>query len=133
MAKRWNERISDLENAISRLKEAIKDSEQISLSTLKDGVIQRFEFSLELSWKLLKTYLNNEGIDNFTTPKSVVREAFKIGILKDGNLWIKMIEDRNLTSHIYSQSMADSIYENITKKYLNELNLLLEFLKRSEF
>ncbi|MGL4998387.1 MAG: HI0074 family nucleotidyltransferase substrate-binding subunit, partial [Cetobacterium sp.] len=93
MAKRWNERISDLENAISRLKEAIKDSEQISLSTLKDGVIQRFEFSLELSWKLLKTYLNNEGIDNFTTPKSVVREAFKIGILKDGNLWIKMIED----------------------------------------
>ncbi|MGL5989301.1 nucleotidyltransferase substrate binding protein [Cetobacterium sp.] len=133
MAKRWNERISDLENAISRLKEAIKDSEQISLSTLKDGVIQRFEFSLELSWKLLKTYLNNEGIDNFTTPKSVVREAFKIGILKDGNLWIKMIEDRNLTSHIYSQSMADSIYENITKKYLNELNLLLDFLKRSEF
>ncbi|MGL5357310.1 MAG: nucleotidyltransferase substrate binding protein [Cetobacterium sp.] len=132
MAKRWNERVSDLENAISRLKEAIKDSEQIQLSTLKDGVIQRFEFSLELSWKLLKRHLDNEGIENFTTPKSVIREAFKMGVLKNGDVWIKMIEDRNLTSHIYSQSMADTIYDNITKKYLNELVLLLDFLKRCE-
>ena len=133
MGKRWSEKIKDLENAVSRLDEAIKDSKKIELSTLKDGVIQRFEFALELSWKILKTYLVNEGIDCVNTPKSVVREAYKAGIIKNGEIWIEMIDDRNLTSHIYSQSMADDIYLRITKKYFKELDLLFHFLKEMNF
>ncbi|MCX3066770.1 nucleotidyltransferase substrate binding protein [Cetobacterium somerae] len=133
MGKRWSEKIKDLENAVSRLDEAIKDSKKIELSTLKDGVIQRFEFTLELSWKILKTYLVNEGIDCVNTPKSVVREAYKAGIIKNGELWIEMIDDRNLTSHIYSQSMADDIYLRITKKYFKELELLFYYLKEMNF
>ncbi len=133
MGKRWSEKIKDLENAVSRLDEAIKDSKKIELSTLKDGVIQRFEFTLELSWKILKTYLVNEGIDCVNTPKSVVREAYKAGIIKNGEVWIEMIDDRNLTSHIYSQSMADDIYLRITKKYFKELDLLFHFLKEMNF
>lgn len=133
MGKRWSEKIKDLENAVSRLDEAIKDSKKIELSTLKDGVIQRFEFTLELSWKILKTYLVNEGIDCVNTPKSVVREAYKAGIIKNGEVWIEMIDDRNLTSHIYSQSMADDIYLRITKKYFKELELLFHYLKEMNF
>lgn len=133
MGKRWNEKIKDLENAVSRLDEAIKDSKKIELSTLKDGVIQRFEFTLELSWKILKTYLMNEGIDCVNTPKSVVREAYKAGIIKNGEIWIEMIDDRNLTTHIYSQSMADDIYLRITKKYFKELELLFHYLKEMNF
>lgn len=133
MGKRWSEKIKDLENAVSRLDEAIKDSKKIELSTLKDGVIQRFEFTLELSWKILKTYLVNEGIDCVNTPKSVVREAYKAGIIKSGEIWIEMIDDRNLTSYIYSQSMADDIYLRITKKYFKELDLLFHFLKEMNF
>ncbi|UPO98595.1 nucleotidyltransferase substrate binding protein (plasmid) [Cetobacterium somerae] len=133
MGKRWSEKIKDLENAVSRLDEAIKDSKKIELSTLKDGVIQRFEFTLELSWKILKTYLMNEGIDCVNTPKSVVREAYKAGIIKNGEIWIEMIDDRNLTSHIYSQSMADDIYLRITKKYFKELELLFYYLKEMNF
>lgn len=133
MGKRWSEKIKDLENAVSRLDETIKDSKKIELSTLKDGVIQRFEFTLELSWKILKTYLVNEGIDCVNTPKSVVREAYKAGIIKNGEIWIEMIDDRNLTSHIYSQSMADDIYLRITKKYFKELDLLFHFLKEMNF
>ncbi|MGL5210057.1 nucleotidyltransferase substrate binding protein [Cetobacterium sp.] len=133
MGKRWSEKIKDLENAVSRLDEAIKDSKKIELSTLKDGVIQRFEFTLELSWKILKTYLVNEGIDCVNTPKSVVREAYKAGIIKNGEIWIEMIDDRNLTSHIYSQSMADDIYLRITKKYFKELELLFYYLKEMNF
>ena len=133
MGKRWSEKIKDLENAVSRLDEAIKDSKKIELSTLKDGVIQRFEFALELSWKILKTYLVNEGIDCVNTPKSVVREAYKAGIIKSGEIWIEMIDDRNLTSHIYSQSMADDIYLRITKKYFKELELLFYYLKEMNF
>lgn len=133
MGKRWSEKIKDLENAVSRLDEAIKDSKKIELSTLKDGVIQRFEFTLELSWKILKTYLMNEGIDCVNTPKSVVREAYKAGIIKNGEIWIEMIDDKNLTSHIYSQSMADDIYLRITKKYFKELELLFHYLKEMNF
>lgn len=133
MGKRWSEKIKDLENAVSRLDEAIKDSKKIELSTLKDGVIQRFEFTLELSWKILKTYLMNEGIDCVNTPKSVVREAYKAGIIKNGEIWIEMIDDRNLTTHIYSQSMADDIYLRITKKYFKELELLFHYLKEMNF
>ena len=58
--KRWEERLDDLKNALDRLKEAIDDSKKFKLDTLKDGVIQRFEFSLELSWKALKNYLNSQ-------------------------------------------------------------------------
>ena len=133
MGKRWSEKIKDLENAVSRLDEAIKDSKKIELSTLKDGVIQRFEFTLELSWIILKTYLVNEGIDCVNTPKSVVREAYKAGIIKNGEVWIEMIYDRNLTSHIYSQSMTDDIYLRITKKYFKELELLFHYLKEMNF
>lgn len=133
MGKRWSEKIKDLENAVSRLDEAIKDSKKIELSTLKDGVIQRFEFTLELSWKILKTYLVNEGIDCVNTPKSVVREAYKAGIIKNGEIWIEMIGDKNLTSHIYSQSMADDIYLRIIKKYFKELELLFHYLKEMNF
>lgn len=56
--------------------------------------------------------------DRYDTIKSVVREAYKAGIIKSGEIWIEMIDDRNLTSHIYSQSMADDIYLRITKNIL---------------
>ena len=78
--KRWSERIKDLGNAIERLNEAIEDSNNYKLETLKDSVIQRFEFSLELSWKALKNYLNSQGILEATTPKQTIKEAFGIGI-----------------------------------------------------
>lgn len=132
MAKRWEERISDLNNAINRLEEAIEDSKKIELSTLKDGVIQRFEFTVELSWKALKNYLNSEGIDTAITPKSSVREAFKIEIIENVNTWIEMLDDRNLTSHIYNQLIADEIYERIVNQYYKELKNNFEFLKNKE-
>lgn len=132
MGKRWSERISDLEKSLARLAEAIEDSKKIELSTLKDGVIQRFEFVFELSWKALKIYINSEGIAEAKSPKSTIREAFKMSIIKDGNIWVDMAEDRNLTSHTYEENMANNIYEKIVNKYFNELNSLYDFLKTKE-
>lgn len=132
MSKRWSERILDLKNAVLRLEEAIEDSKKIELSTLKDGVIQRFEFTLELSWKALKIYLNEEGIEKVATPKSTIREAFKVGVIKNVDTWLEMIDDRNLTSHIYNQSVADDIYVRIVTKYIKELKSNLEYISRVE-
>ncbi|WP_293723987.1 HI0074 family nucleotidyltransferase substrate-binding subunit [uncultured Cetobacterium sp.] len=65
--------------------------------------MQRFEFTLELSWKILKTYLTNEGLDCVNTPKCLIRQAYKAEIIKNGEICLEMIDDRNLTSHIYSR------------------------------
>ena len=132
MGKRWSERVKDLGNAVSRLEEAIEDSKKYKIESLKDGVIQRFEFSVELSWKTLKNYLENEGVINITTPKQSIREAFAKEILKVPEIWIEMLNDRNLTSHIYDSSISDKKYENIVKKYFEEIKRNYEFLKNME-
>lgn len=132
MGKRWSERVKDLGNAVSRLEEAIEDSKKYKIESLKDGVIQRFEFSVELSWKTLKNYLENEGVINITTPKQSIREAFAKEILKAPEIWIEILNDRNLTSRIYDSSISDKIYENIVKKYFEEIKRNYEFLKNME-
>ena len=98
--KRWEERLIDLGNALERLNEAIEDSKNYKLETLKDSVVHRFEFSLELSLKALKNYLNTQGVLEATTPKQTIKEAFAKGIIENAEIWIDMLDDRNLTSHI---------------------------------
>lgn len=95
-----------------------------------DGVIQRFEFTFELGWKLLKALLVHEGIQ-CASPRSCIKESFRAGILVDGDAWIQMLEDRNQTSHIYDEAEAKSIYKKIKESYL-ELLLGLERKADSE-
>lgn len=130
--KRWEERITDLSNALERLNEAIEDSKTYKLETLKDSVIQRFEFSFELSWKALKNYLNDQGVLEATTPKQTVKEAFAKGIIENAEIWMDMINDRNLTSHTYNQTDANVIYENIVSIYYAEMLKNLEKLQTKE-
>lgn len=130
--KRWAERIKDLGNAIERLNEAIEDSNNYKLETLKDAVIQRFEFSLELSWKALKNYLNSQGVLEVNTPKQTIKEAFAMRMLKNGQVWLDMLNDRNLTFHTYNQSDANEIYENIVNIYYKEMLDNFENLKTKE-
>ncbi|WP_320045970.1 nucleotidyltransferase substrate binding protein [uncultured Ilyobacter sp.] len=132
MAKRWDERLSDYRNALERLKEAIEESKVINSSTVRDGVIQRFEFTLELSWKLMKYFLNSEGITEAVAPRSTIRSGFSNGIIEDAKLWIDMIEDRNLTTHTYSQSVSDEIYEKIISSYYRELEVFYLNIKDKE-
>ena len=127
---RWNEKINDFGKALLRLNEAIDESKNNQLSsTLKDGVIQRFEFCYEICWKLMKYYLENEGIQEAKSPKSTFREAFKIGIIEDGEEWIDMLNDRNLTSHVYDENVAIDIYEKILSKYFKRMNDMYILLK----
>ncbi len=101
-------------------------------SRSQDSVIQRFEFTIELSWKTLRKYLENEGIVDINSPKQTVRSGFENGILENGKIWIEMLNDRNITSHIYDQEIADKIYGNITEKYIDEIKILCEKLEKKE-
>jgi len=128
MGKKWEERVTDLKNSVLRLEEAVSDYEKYKIESLKDAVIQRFEFCVELSWKSLKSYMEIEGINNITTPKQTIREAFAKEILKNPEIWIEMLNDRNLTSHIYDKSVAERIFENIVNRYLKEIEKNSDFL-----
>lgn len=113
--ERIKEVYEDYKNAVKRLKEAL--DEDISISSLViDGTIQRFEFTFELAWKLAKSVLDYNGIIA-STPRSAVKEAFKAGMIKDGQGWIEMLENRNKTSHIYDEKQALEIYNQIKDKY----------------
>ena len=94
-----------------------------------DGVIQRFEFALELTWKTLKRALAMEGIEA-STPREVLTQAARAGWLPDEAPWLGMLKDRNLTSHIYDEATARAIYDRIRERYQPALAELLALLQR---
>lgn len=124
MVDRTKELLADYERALTRLQEGINSS--IDNDIIVDAVIQRFEFTFELSWKVMKSYLNSQGID-CRSPRQSIKEAFRMDLIQHGDPWIDMMMDRNRTSHIYDEIEANIIYKKIIT---NHINLLISFLNR---
>ncbi|WP_411678914.1 nucleotidyltransferase substrate binding protein [Clostridium thailandense] len=123
---RIKERFKDYNNAFLRLKEATNLDNKNDI--VIDAVIQRFEFTFELSWKLMKAYLEYEGIEETQSPRSTIKCAYKFGLIEDGDAWIDMMLDRNRTSHVYDEILAVQIYNNIKSHHKDLLeNLLYKF------
>jgi nucleotidyltransferase substrate binding protein (TIGR01987 family) len=111
----------DLKKALNKLEEsAIRNPHSDDI--ILDATIKRFEFTYELSWKLMKTILEYNGNNNGTSPRSSIREAFKTGLITDGDTWIKMLGDRNRTSHTYDEDCAYEIFDNIKSLYIPAFN-----------
>jgi nucleotidyltransferase substrate binding protein (TIGR01987 family) len=82
--------------------------------------------------KNIKTFLLDEGIIT-KSPKEALKEAFRFGLIKDEEIFLDMLEDRNQTSHIYSEEISKEIVLRIKKFYLSKLTeLSKELLKASE-
>jgi len=113
-------KLVNFSKALLRLEEGLAEYKDDN-TLLRDGIIQRFEFTFELAWKAMKEVFEDEGLIGLNTPKSVLKEAFAMGIIVDEKLWINMLSDRNATSHIYSESVATEICNNIVNKYFVEL------------
>jgi len=126
----YKQKFKNYENAIDRLNEGIEKYDYEN-DLLRDGLIQRFEFTFELAWKTLKAIFEDEGLIGLNSPKMVLREAFSAGIILNDELWLSMLSDRNATSHIYSEVIAKNICLNIVNKYIKALNnLKIEIRKR---
>ena len=120
----------DFESALQRLEEGLQVSDKSSLAI--DGIIQRFEFTFEISWKLMKAFMEEEGIIGVClSPKTTVRQAFKRELIIDGQGWIDMIGDRNRTSHMYDESMSRAIYINIQNKHIKLFRELRGFMQEN--
>lgn len=120
--ERIEEIYSDFSHALQRLEEALNE-DTAKGNIVIDGTIKRFEFTFELAWKLAKAILSYKGIEA-DSPRSAIKEAFKAEIIKDGEGWMDMLEDRNKTSYIYDEEQALEIYDKIKKSYFK---LLLDF------
>lgn len=113
-------KIEGYDNAIEKLNKSLeKDIKEDELYL--DAIIKRFEFSYELAWRLMKRFLSYEGVDA-QSPRAVIREAFNNGLINNPNVWLDMLEKRNLSSHTYNQETAETIYKFIKEKYIKELN-----------
>ena len=115
---RWKQRFDNFQRALHQLTLAMALKAQRPLSDLeKQGLIQGFEFTHELAWNVLKDYLEMEGIQGLVGSRSTAREAFKRGLVLDGEVWMDMIEKRNLSSHTYNQAVADTMVVSIAERY----------------
>ncbi|SMP57208.1 nucleotidyltransferase substrate binding protein [Anoxynatronum buryatiense] len=122
----------NFKKALDRLKEAVEEYQKENASdVVRDGVIQRFEFTYELSWKTAREYMKELGIVDLNAPKPVIKEAFAQKWITNEENWLLMLSDRNMTSHVYREEMAEEIAERIASCYVQEFEQLLTKLTGS--
>lgn len=133
---RWIQRLNHFVKALSQLKEAVDLAQQRPLSKLEQqGLIQAFEFTHELAWNTLRDFLEGRGVQHLYGSKDTTRQAFKTGLIANGEAWMGMINSRNLTSHTYDEATAAQIAAAIRESYFLEfeaLRIKLEELRREE-
>ncbi|MFC7372417.1 nucleotidyltransferase substrate binding protein [Fictibacillus iocasae] len=122
--ERLYEKLNDFKRASARLNDAL--GIQIDDDIVYDGVIQRFEFTFELSWKVMKMFLEYTGITDVKSPRSTIKEAFTYGLIEDEEHWLDMMIDRNKTSHLYDEDQAKLIYGKIKTHHSELLSSLCE-------
>lgn len=129
---RWIFRFDNFKRAFNLLREAIDISSEREMTQLeKEGIIQRFEYTWELAWKVLKDYLEHSGILLDTiTPSSVIKAAFAAKIINEGEIWMQALDARNKMSHTYNLKAFESIIVDIKKHYLDMMeNMYLKMLE----
>ena len=128
---RWIQRANSFGRAFSRLEAAVKLTEQRELSDLEaQGLIQGFEYTHELAWKTLKNFLEAQGIVNVYGSRDTTRVAFRNGLIENGEVWMDMVDKRNLTSHTYDEETATQVVTAICRTYFAEFERLLVRLEQ---
>ena len=117
-APKWHERLAIYKNAINRLTEVVALNKQRSLNQFeRDSLIKRFEFSYEMAWKLMMSYEKENGVSEVLGSKDVIRQAFRLSLVNNGEAWLEMVDTRNRTSHLYDEEMATDVMDEIIYTY----------------
>jgi nucleotidyltransferase substrate binding protein (TIGR01987 family) len=114
---RWNQRFANYEKAFLKLKEGIDLYAENANDLEKEGIIQRFEFTHELAWKVMKDFLQAKGIIEIIGSRDATRLAFQNDLIQNGDVWMQMIESRNRTVHTYQDTILEVEYLKIVKDY----------------
>jgi nucleotidyltransferase substrate binding protein (TIGR01987 family) len=127
---RWRQRLENYSRALSLLHDALANGPGVLNDLEKEGVVQRFEYTVELAWKVLKDFLEYSGAQlTSVTPKSVVKAAFAARLIADGQLWVDMLDHRNMLSHKYDPALLGTGLTDIQIRYLPALEVLRQYLE----
>jgi len=136
---RWEQRFSNFNKALLKLEESVnyinhnvlveENLGYIVDELIKEGLIQRFEYTHELAWNVMKDYALFQGNSTIGGSRDATREAYKLQIIENADLWMDMIQSRNKTSHTYNEEIANEIYGKIIHEYFQ---LFLDFQKKME-
>jgi len=130
---RWKQRFQNYKKALVTIKNAVELAESRELSDLeKQGLIQGFEFTFELAWNVMKDFLEEQGVTDIIGSKNAIRHSFNKGLIKDGQVWLDMIKDRNLASHSYDEETAKDLVLVILEKYYNQFTVYAEKMSSLE-
>lgn len=119
---RWLQRFSNYRKALAKLGKAVDivswemDMDSDIDELLEEGLIQRYEYTHELAWKVMKDYAEYQGITGISGSRDAIRQTLRFGLIDDDN-WMNSIWDRNLTSHQYDEDTAHSVVRNIIEIY----------------
>ena len=116
--------VEDFEKAIGRLKEVLALEEN---DIVRDSAIKRFELCFDLAWKCIKTNAKYQGMECYS-PRDCFKTAFQLSLIDYDDCWLKMIDDRNLTVHLYKEEHAEEVYSRIGS-YSELFKKLLQNLK----
>ena len=118
---RWKQRFENFDKSYKLLKKY--SNQEITTELERAGIIQFFEMTFELAWKVLKDYLESEGY-MVKSPRETVKQAFQIGLIDNGHIWIDALSNRNLTTHTYDEKLATKMTSERLNAYLPELDKL---------
>jgi nucleotidyltransferase substrate binding protein (TIGR01987 family) len=124
-SERYRKSLENYENAAKQLAKALNEPES---EFIRDASIQRFEFTYELLWKTIKVFLEETHGVRTVSPRQVFKEAFALELIDNEDVFLEMIEARNLLSHTYNENQASEIYRKLPS-FLESFNLVLEKLK----
>ena len=124
---RWRQRFQNFKKAFEQLKDSVLKVDELS-DLEKEGMVQRFEYTFELAWKTLKDYLEEQQV-NAKFPREVIKQSFHYEIIQDGEIWMDMLEKRNLMAHTYEETIFRDSVQKIANEYFKAISQLYNFLQ----
>ena len=127
----WEQKLSNYQKALHRLAEVVNVMSVRQLNDFEaDGLIQRFEFTFELAWKLMKSYAEYQGVDKeITGSRDAIRWAFDSNLIVHSDIWMEMIKRRNDTSHTYDEDTAAEVVIRVKDVYFQEFVSFLDKMR----
>ena len=124
---RWKQRFENFDKSYKLLNKYAK--QPITTELERAGIIQFFEMTFELAWKVLKDYLEAQEY-LVKSPRETVKQAFQIGLIDNGHVWMDALSNRNITTHTYDEELANKMTNEIITMYLPELDKMYEKLSK---
>ena len=126
---RWKQRFANYSKALKQLESAVNKYADTEIDIIKEGIVQRFEFTHELAWKLMQDILQEEGFTDIIGSRTATKTAFNRNLINDGDTWLEMIKSRNIAVHTYDEKTLSQEFKKIVVLYLP---LFIQFKQRVE-